>query len=158
MSATLCFPTHAEDYFNPGVSREARDLNKLFGIVDSEIRKNAKFEELAIALEQAYSEANHAGWDGHDALPASPQSFELATNFIRCLPIDAEMPEVSVDPDGDISFEWFKSKSRLVILSFGKDRAITYVGFLGKTRNKGVETFDFSIPANIKNLFQSILS
>lgn len=94
------------------------------------------------ALSQAAAEADCEDWDGYGGLPASPIAVEAAADFIRALPSDLVQPEVAVDPDGQISLEWFGAKDRIFSISFGDRGRVAYAGIDGTDRWRGAEMFD----------------
>src|SRR6266704_6073958 len=60
------------------------------------------------ALNSLYSrfcEGSRTGWDGYEASPASYESYVRARQFIEALPTDFPVPEVGLDPDGEVSLE-----------------------------------------------------
>ena len=146
-----------EYYSNPGESREAKFLNNIVSEIQADLSNNAGSLEKSIKLEGAYLEASSPGWDGHGAMAADPRSYHRAKEFLNLLPDFISAPEFSVDPDGEMSFEWFYSKSRLISISVGHDGSLTYIGFLGKVRMKGVEYLDEKIPNTINELFTRII-
>ena len=108
-------------------------------------------------LESVYREASTPDWDGHGALVAGSCSYHRAKEFLKLLPDTIPMPEFSVDPDGEVSFDWFYSKARLISISIGDDGSLTYIGFFGDARMKGVEHLDEKIPGSINELFARII-
>jgi hypothetical protein len=82
------------------------------------------------------------GWDGYGGLPAIPGAVEAAADFIRALPSDMIQPEVAVDPDGQISLEWFGAKDRIFSISFSDRGRVAYAGIDGTARWRGAEMFD----------------
>jgi hypothetical protein len=48
---------------------------------------------------------------------------KAAAAFIRALPSSMIQPEVAVDPDGQVSHEWFGAKDRIFLISFGEPHA-----------------------------------
>jgi hypothetical protein len=81
-------------------------------------------------------------WDGYGGLPANPLAVEAAADFIRALPQDMMQPEVAVDPDGQISLEWFGAKDRIFSISFSDRGRVAYAGIDGTDRWRGAEMFD----------------
>jgi len=145
-----------EPYSNPGISRDALLLTDFMDGILHELRNNAILENKYAVLDGAYRDASVEDWDGHGAAPADPYSYHLAKEILSQLPDRIPTPEITVDPDGELSFEWYNSKKRLIILSVGGDDALNYVGVIGRNREKGVEYFDGEIPERILVLFKRI--
>ncbi len=146
-----------EFYNNPGESGEANILKRMFEDIYKQRFNNVGSVEKSVQLERVYIEASMPDWDGHGAIAANPRSYHRAKEFLNLLPDSIPAPEFSVDPDGEISFEWFFSKSRLISISIGGDGSLTYIGFLGKVRMKGVEFLDEKIPGTINELLARII-
>lgn len=157
MSAILAYSPQSERYVNPGVSKAAEHLRKFFADFRDHIRNTGRFGDKLIGLDAAFEEASDPDWDGNGAAAADSDSYDMACEFLSMLPERVSVPEFSVDPDGDISLEWFFSKSRIFTISVGGDGSLTYVGFLGKKRIKGVEHFDQQIPGPITRAMDRIL-
>jgi hypothetical protein len=94
------------------------------------------------ALSEAAAEACVEDWDGYGGLPANPMAVDNAAAFIRSLPLDMMQPEVAVDPDGQISLEWFGAKDRIFSISFSDRGRVAYAGIDGTDRWRGAEMFD----------------
>lgn len=85
----------------------------------------------------------YVGWDGGEALPVERHAISLATDFIRALPDDCEMPEVGVDPDGAVTLDWMMSRHRLLSVSFaGNSDRLAYAWIDGTDRGNAVAKFD----------------
>jgi hypothetical protein len=90
------------------------------------------------------------GWDGDDGLAVSPIAALLTEAFIRALPSDVAMPEISPEPDGALSLDWIQSRSRVFTISIGLTDQLPYAWIDGTDRGHGVARFDFrTIPARI---------
>lgn len=91
------------------------------------------------------------GWDGYDASPVTEQTIKEAYKFICLLPLSLPTPdEISADPDGDISFEWYKATNYIFTVSVSEKKTIAYAGIFGTyTKVHGSEYFDFKIPSSI---------
>ena len=61
------------------------------------------------------------GWDGEDACALNGASFYSAVSFVEKLPVGMPMPDVQVDADGEVSFEWYKSPLQVCSITFASD-------------------------------------
>ena len=117
------------------------------------INANESLQELYNLLEECSTE----NWDGYGARPVDPDSFNEAERFIRALPTTVSEPEVAVDPDGEISLEWYFEPRKVFSVSIGKRNEIKYAGLYGFNKTYGREYFDDEIPKaifdNIDRLF-----
>lgn len=73
------------------------------------------------ALVQEYGEHD---WDGYGANPVSMRSIQQALFFAYRLPATIEEPDVGVDADGEVTYEWNHDRDNQCILTFGSDDTI----------------------------------
>jgi hypothetical protein len=91
-----------------------------------------------------------SGWDATDAEPISKSAALRAADLIRALPEGSPLPELAPEPDGSISFDWIRSRSRLVSLSVGASGRLPYAWVDGGEHGHGVVVFDGkNIPTDI---------
>lgn len=102
------------------------------------------------ALRIAFEEANEPNWDGEDAAPAHPLSYEYAKAFLAAFPPTIPIPDVYVDSDGELCLEWDDGPRSVFSVSIGPDGTLTYAGLFGANKSHGVETFTESIPYSIE--------
>ena len=160
---TTCIPLQYNNpFFLPtdrGVSDDVQALNlfveEMFEDCSQSviISANESMQELYNLLEECSTE----NWDGYGAQPIDPDSFSEAERFIRALPTTISKPEVAVDPDGEISLEWYFEPRKVFSVSIGKRNEIKYAGLYGLNKTYGREYFDNEIPKaifdNINRLF-----
>jgi hypothetical protein len=158
-----CIPLqYNSPFFLPtdrGVSEDVQALNlfveEMFEDCSQSviINANESLQELYNLLEECSTE----NWDGYGARPVDPDSFNEAERFIRALPTTVSEPEVAVDPDGEISLEWYFEPRKVFSVSIGKRNEIKYAGLYGLNKTYGREYFDDEIPKaifdNIDRLF-----
>jgi len=102
-------------------------------------------------------DCNSDNWDGYGAKALTEDVFAEARCFIENLPISAPPPELSIDPDGEIVFEWYASPRKIFSVSVGIN-SLTYAGIFGSSTTHGTEPFDNDIPQTIiDNLFRVYL-
>lgn len=158
MTALALSDYNNEFFSSPGISSDAKELkNNVISITD-DLLKNARVNSKNADLEIVYREASKEDWDGHGAVAADTKSYLLAKTFLSQLPNNMPTPEIAIDPDGEISFEWYISDRKLVVLSIGGNGEINYVGVIGKNRQKGKEHYNQQIPKTILELFKRIFS
>jgi hypothetical protein len=96
---------------------------------------HAKIEDIAV-------KCSTADWDGYGALPIDDDSKRTALHLVEILPGDLPAPEVTADPDGEISLFWDFGPHYLFTLSVGGSGIISYAGILGKgVKRHGEEPF-----------------
>ncbi len=109
------------------------------------------------ALLEAYWECGTNNWDGYGAAAVSLGDLCTAMKFISILPTSIPTPEVSVDPDGEFSFDWHNKDCDVLSLSIGLHGRISYAARFGESRTHGTEYFADELPpaviANLERLF-----
>lgn len=132
------------------VSEDYQKLQREFGKTIAHLRGSITTGEnlrIAIAaLEDTYEKASFSNWDGYGAKPVTEQARSEAERFLELLPSSVPMPEVSMDPDGDISFEWIRSRHYVFSVSLSGANKIVYAGILGGNDTHGTEFFGDTIP------------
>jgi hypothetical protein len=147
--------THTSaSYSSQGVGQEAVKISELL----RRFRVDRKKEKALDDLYEAFSEACMPEWDGHGACRASLESYANAKQFIEVLPVDLPLPEFAVDPDGEISLEWYRSPRRVFSVSMGSGASLSYAGLFGPNRVHGSETFDGGIPYSVMMYIRRLLT
>ena len=82
--------------------------------------------------------------------PVSPDTATQALNFALLLPNSLPIPEISSDPDGDISFDWISKTGKMFSASIDGTGRIAYAGRFGeRSKIHGVEQLSDSLPQEI---------
>ncbi|MGB7218158.1 MAG: hypothetical protein WBD07_05070 [Vicinamibacterales bacterium] len=90
-----------------------------------------------------------ANWDGYGARPLDRRAYLAALRFLQALPTTTPVPDVSVDPDGEVDVLWYISPTRTLSVSIGPAGRLTYAALFGDTRSYGTEWFVNEIPQAI---------
>jgi len=98
------------------------------------------------ALAAAYRAAQIDGWDGADARGVEPSTYVYADQFLRLLPSSASLPDITVDNDGQILFEWDQGRRQVFSVSVGRDGTLTFAGLFGHTKIYGTEHLREALP------------
>ena len=137
---------------NLSLSDEGRTVNRAIAQTDATDhsmtfgdRRQRMFSE----LRKVCSQAPVANWDGYGALPVNEQSAAYAAEMIRMMDAVPEIPQISVDPDGEVAFEWDYGPRKVFSVSVGRDGTLTYAGLFGFSKTHGTEILSKSIPATI---------
>lgn len=109
-----------------------------------ERRRGAEF-----ALAHAFSEASAEDWDGMGSAPAEATTYAYAGRFLDSLPSFVPIPDIFVDSDGEICFEWDSGPRQIFTVCIGRDGTLTYAGLYGHNRTHGVEYLREALPAVI---------
>ncbi len=106
-------------------------------------------ERLLDELDSLRVEASHKGWDGYGAEPVKTDAYGFAKTFIKALPTTAPLPELNVDPDGEVSLDWSFGVRRALTVSVGPTGRCTFAWVLGQRSNRGTDWIEDEIPASI---------
>lgn len=82
----------------------------------------SKEDALEDALNRLYdlaAECAEADWDGYGAEAVSQSAVERSERFIRQLPEGLPLPEISVEPDGEIALDWSPTQTQTFSVSIG---------------------------------------
>ena len=97
-------------------------------------------------LYEVLKECSSRDWDGYGAEAVNFESYENAKRFVQGIPFGIRMPEVSAEPDGEITFEWYSAPTRVFSVSIGANNELNYAGLFGAGRAYGTEIFHDEIP------------
>jgi hypothetical protein len=106
-------------------------------------------ERVLDELDSLCVEASRKGWDGYGAEPMSVDAYDFAKTFIKALPTTAPLPELSADPDGEVSLDWSFGNRQALTVSVGPTGRCTFAWILGQRSNRGTDWIEDEIPAAI---------
>ena len=90
-------------------------------------------------LDAVYEDCYLSGWNGNGAKAISHDVLRKARFFLESLPFGMELPQISAEPDGAITFEWYRSPNRTLSLSINPDGYVYYASLFGTSRRHGVD-------------------
>ena len=91
------------------MGRHVESLRTLFGPQKDALNR----------LYELAAECAEANWDGYGAEAVSQNAVEHSVHFIRKLPEDLPLPEISVEPDGEIALDWSPTPTQTFSVSIG---------------------------------------
>lgn len=94
-------------------------------------------------------EAISPNWDGCGARPIDARAFAQAIAFLNALPTTTKVPEISVDPDGEVSVSWDERSDWIFSVSIGPTGRLSYAGKFGDSKAHGTEWFFDEIPKGV---------
>ena len=131
---------------NTAISSEADSAKKAVAeLLESKERSQSLFGKKAMAISALRKMANECAdedWDGYGAGAIDPLSVWNAEDFIRALPDNLPMPEVSPEPDGSVSLDWIRSRNQIFSVSIGANNRLAYAWLDGTERGHSVFNFD----------------
>jgi hypothetical protein len=136
-----------------GLSEDARSVRRIQSANND--ASNSLLEFLKVQLIQQVGNtlalASYDNWDGYQAMAADVSTFSYALSFIEQLPLNYPIPEIAIDSDGEIAFEWDHEPRRIFSVRIGRDGWLNYAGLLGHSSFHGAEIMRDNIPSGILN-------
>lgn len=116
-----------------------------------------RFKQAIESLNAACREASTADWDRYGARAVDCAALGHALRFLSMLPATARLPDISVDPDGEIAFEWYVAPRHVLTVSVNGTGALSYAGLFGRNKASGVEQVGCALPdvvaSSLRRLF-----
>ncbi len=103
-------------------------------------------QEAILQLLKTVLDASQDNWDGYNAASADVSGIPYAINFINDLSPDYPLPEISIDNDGEIAFDWDCGPRRIFSVRIRRDGSLNYAGLLGQSSFHGAEIMRSGIP------------
>lgn len=145
-----------------GVSREAKALIQQGRLVEDQFFRSLTLSEPVVAafrnLELARANASIDSWDGEGGRRINFRAYENARSFLRALPRLIPVPEISVDPDGEVAIEWSFGPRAILTVSVGHDGRVSYAALMGMARARGTEWLVDEVPKPILDLLGRIVA
>lgn len=90
-------------------------------------------------LIEIQNECSCEAWDAECARPISHKTLGRATEVITAIPFNMEIPDVTPQADGEISFAWYQDRHHQVILTIGESTRVSYAGIDGSQKFWGYQ-------------------
>jgi hypothetical protein len=118
----------------------------------------ASFRQAVADLTNAVRQAGLPDWDGYGGAPVNSNSVDQTLRLLQYLPPDIPAGDVSVDPDGEVSIEWFREPRHVLSVSVSPTGKLSYAGTFGRSCVYGSEDFSedylpVAIRASLRRLF-----
>lgn len=138
-----------------GSGPESKDLRRLTQQALKPLLEQSHVETVINDLYDLLSEARNGQYEsGLDA-----PTFSTAKRFLLAFPKILPFPEIALDNDGEISFDWEGKNRRMFSVSLRADGRLSYACKLGINRSAyGVEEFDENVPETIVEKVKKIYS
>ena len=112
-------------------------------------------------LDLVWWESTRPNWDGDGARAVDRATYLMAKQFLHALPMSSFPtlpPDISADPDGELSFTWRKAPKQVFSVSVGGNGRLSYAGIFGAVNTHGTEYFIGQIPQTIlAGMFRLVL-
>ena len=118
--------------------------------------------KMIIQLEEIFSECSSDGWDGYGAAPVTQETYANARFLISCIPFyllspEILSPEIGAEPDGHLTFEWYRNPRCLISVSISPEGDLHYASLIGASRYFGTEPFLGEIPLIIRDIINRVV-
>jgi hypothetical protein len=112
-------------------------------------------KEAIDSVMDAYAESRQAG----EVEPISELTCKETIDFLRKLPSSLPIPEVVLEPNGDLALEWFVSNYCSFLVGFSGKGIMTYAGLFGRgQKTYGTELISEAIPSSVVANIRRVLS
>jgi hypothetical protein len=140
-------PSAVISSYESGSSEAASELSAHLNHVlqhYSDHRLNLLIPEILSVIRNARLDAGPA------QMSVAPQTAAQAIRFAVLLPKSEAIPEISADPDGEISFDWASKSGRMFSVSIDAGGRLAYAGRFGEnSKTHGIEQLSDFCPAEI---------
>jgi len=139
--------------FDAALSGTARELRGTLCDASTVGPAPTTFDEILDHLLRALtaSAAGSAPADGVDA-----EAFNRALTFAAVLPNNLPTPEVVIEDDGEIAFDWNEGPRRVLSVSVGEGPMLGYAALIGPEPTQGRVAFAGSLPLMLGFLLRRI--
>ena len=139
----------------PGSGPESKKINKLTHDAFRAFSEQSHVEFVVNDLYELLSEAKA----GEHESSLDEATFGMAHRFLLAFPKALPFPSLSLDNDGEVSFDWKAEHGRIFSVSLRADGRLSYAGRLAlKRRFYGTETFEDEVPSAIIESVKKIYS
>jgi hypothetical protein len=161
MNVATCSPCFLFDQaataFGPDASRIREELSSIESGFGNSVFFAGSAQTASDALWGLAIKAGEDDWDSEGGSKISEGSLELALKLLKKMPRDWPAPDVDLDSDGDVAFEWYAGPGRRLSVSVGKNGKLSYAWMIpnydGKVeRNYGVAESQGVFPETISGV------
>lgn len=123
-------------------------------LVDEEARRirGQNYFSVLFELLDLYAEATAE--EGGDRVDT--RVFAMARDLLDTLPHGFALPEVGLDPDGEIAFDWIRPDRTMLSVSIGPTRSLSYAARLRDRTAHGVIIVGDGFPLALTQLLRSL--
>ncbi|HAD04661.1 MAG: hypothetical protein A2091_00545 [Desulfuromonadales bacterium GWD2_61_12] len=109
-------------------------------------------------LWEVFANCRAANWDGYQAEPVEYPTLQMATQFLKALPLGTAAPSIGAEPDGHLTMEWYRSPRRTLSVSISPEGELHYASLHGASRVYGTEPFFGDTPESIMDLIKRVVT
>lgn len=139
-----------------GFSREADYIEKEKRTLTGRLLDTVLFgdrERTILSLfTKSLSPCLNSNWDGYNALPVSLKTYTMALEFLISMPASVKLPDITADPDGSVSMEWYRSPEWIFSISIDAYGKLDYAALFGDRKYHGSMYYAGEVDKEIINL------
>jgi len=163
---TLCAKPDNKNFLafpiNRGVSEDSIALQKQATDILEDFAQSVTigeyYRETRQSLAKSTEECSVENWDGYGAKAIDSSSYVNAIYFSQLLPVNIPIPEIYVDPDGEVTFEWYTGPRQVFSVTMGSNNELIYAGLFGANKTHGTECLDDELHETILNNIHRVFS
>ena len=163
---TLCAKPDNKSFLafpmNRGVSEDAIALQEQATDILEDFAQTVTigeyYRKMRQSLVETANECSFDNWDGYGAKAIDSSSHQNAIYFSQLLPANIPIPEIHVDPDGEVTFEWYTGPRQVFSVTMGSNNELIYAGLFGANKTHGTEYRDDELPETILDNIYRVFS
>lgn len=105
-----------------------------------------------------FDECRVPNWDGYLAEPIEEDTYQLAGQFLKALPLGVSMPAIGAEADGHLTLEWYRTPRRTLSVSISPEGELHYAALLGTSKAYGTEPFFGEVPETVMSLINRVMA
>ena len=146
-----------------GHSQEAQHVAQLFKEIgtgfDRTVTIGNYYQRIEELINTAVIENLQESRNGNISDIINMNSYYNSFKFVKMLPSSIPIPNIYVETDGMIEFEWYINPKRLFSVTIEDSNKLIYAGIFGDDDNNyGTKRFEDEIPRDIFNNIQRLYS
>ncbi|MBI4267523.1 MAG: hypothetical protein HY662_01915 [Chloroflexi bacterium] len=139
-----------------GISEDAKWLEDREQTVGIDSTNAQSYTGLQDELLDLFLEHRNDNWDGYGAKAVTEEALASAFTFLTMLPTTITQPELSVEPDGSLVFEWYQRPGRVFSVTVEKAEQLSYSGLFDSSLTSGIESTEENSPEVIELILRHI--
>lgn len=109
-----------------------------------------QYQHAVSALLDIAQECSEPNWDSSGAEALDYDSLYHAIMFSRLLPVEVPLPEILIDPRGNIEFEWSSGPRCVFSVTIRGNGELLFAGLFGPIRTYGTEWLGDELSENMR--------
>lgn len=152
--------------FPPIFTVSDRSATRLFGVQEftehagetasASVSLDDLRSETSQALLEAALDASLANWDGLGARAVTTETVAQALSLLESLPSTVDAPDISVHPDGELSFYWTRGRRATLVVSVSGSGRVSFASILGQRRFHGTEYLVNGLPTSLELVLRQL--